>query len=92
VGGAVLDQRDNGATASLICGIDWVTATRTDSDPSNDIAVANMKATPPPGPVQDERAPGGKGMRPAFRRPGDRAAPTGSEQLRGLAAGKVAGK
>jgi hypothetical protein len=92
VGGAVLDKRDNGATASLICGIDWVTATRTDSDPSNDIAVANMKATPPPGRFKTREPRSGKGMRPAFRRPGDRAAPTGSEQLRGLAAGKVAGK
>jgi subtilisin family serine protease len=26
----------------VICGIDWVTSTRTDSDPDNDIAVANM--------------------------------------------------
>ena len=26
----------------VICGIDWVTATRTDSDPANDISVANM--------------------------------------------------
>ena len=27
---------------ALICGIDWVTGTRTDADPTNDIAVANM--------------------------------------------------
>jgi subtilisin len=26
----------------ILCGIDWVTATRTDADPGNDIAVANM--------------------------------------------------
>jgi len=28
--------------SSLLCGIDWVTSTRSDSDPSNDISVANM--------------------------------------------------
>ena len=28
--------------SQVICGIDWVTSTRTDADPSNDIAVANM--------------------------------------------------
>jgi subtilisin family serine protease len=28
--------------AEIICGIDWVTSTRTDADPTNDIAVANM--------------------------------------------------
>ena len=27
---------------TLLCGIDWVTATRTDADPGNDIEVANM--------------------------------------------------
>jgi subtilisin len=31
--------------SSLICGIDWVTGTRTDADPTNDIAVANMSLT-----------------------------------------------
>ena len=31
-----------GSLANIICGIDWVTSTRTDADPSNDIAVANM--------------------------------------------------
>jgi subtilisin len=30
-----------GTTSTILCGIDWVTSTRTDSDPSNDIAVAN---------------------------------------------------
>src|SRR4029079_7039677 len=29
-------------TANLICGIDWVTATRSDAERSNDIAVVNM--------------------------------------------------
>ncbi len=38
----VLDANGSGLTSSVICGIDYVTSTRTDSDPSNDIAVANM--------------------------------------------------
>ncbi len=38
----VLDSAGAGSFSSIICGIDWVTSTRTDSDPSNDIAVANM--------------------------------------------------
>ena len=31
-----------GTMSSIVCAIDWITATRRDSDPSNDIAVANM--------------------------------------------------
>jgi subtilisin len=31
-----------GTDAEIICGIDWVTSTRTDADPANDIPVANM--------------------------------------------------
>ncbi len=38
----VLDDEGFGYTSEVICGLDWVTATRTDSDPTNDIAVANM--------------------------------------------------
>ena len=38
----VLAGDGSGTTSQVICGIDWVTSTRTDSDPSNDIAVANM--------------------------------------------------
>ncbi len=38
----VLDGDGNGSLSQTICGIDWVTATRTDADPSNDIAVANL--------------------------------------------------
>ena len=36
--------KKNGSTtiSGLICGVDWVTSTRTDADPGNDIAVANM--------------------------------------------------
>ena len=38
----VLNKFGRGAVSSIICGIDWVTSTHTDSDTSNDIAVANM--------------------------------------------------
>jgi subtilisin len=38
----VINKNGTGSTSSILCGIDWVTATRTDADPSNDIAVANM--------------------------------------------------
>jgi subtilisin family serine protease len=35
-------QRDNVTDPQILCGVEWVTSTRTDSDPSNDIAVANI--------------------------------------------------
>lgn len=38
----VLQDVRTGTIATVICGIDWVTQTRTDADPTNDIAVANM--------------------------------------------------
>jgi subtilisin len=38
----VLDGTGGGTFSQIICGIDWVTGTRTDADPANDIAVANM--------------------------------------------------
>jgi len=38
----VLHDDGFGSDSEIICGLDWVTATRTDSDPTNDIAVANM--------------------------------------------------
>lgn len=38
----VLKANGVGSTATVLCGIDWVTATRSDADPTNDIAVANM--------------------------------------------------
>jgi len=38
----VLDDQGNGTTRELLCGIEWVTSTRTDSDPHNDIDVANL--------------------------------------------------
>ena len=38
----VLNRSGGGKVSEVICGIDWVTSTRTDADPSNDIEVANM--------------------------------------------------
>jgi subtilisin len=38
----VLNSNGSGTTSQVVCGIDYVTSTRTDSDPANDIAVANM--------------------------------------------------
>lgn len=38
----VLNDAGIGLTTDIICGIDWVTSTRSDLNPSNDIAVANM--------------------------------------------------
>jgi subtilisin len=38
----VLTDAGVGLTSDIICGIDWVTATRTDANPANNIAVANM--------------------------------------------------
>ena len=40
----VLDRNLAGNDTHIICGIDWVTATRTDADPTNDIAVANIES------------------------------------------------
>jgi subtilisin len=38
----VLDKHGSGAESRVICGIDFVTGSRADADPSNDIAVVNM--------------------------------------------------
>ena len=38
----VLDAAGSGTFSQIICAIDWVTATRSDADSGNDIAVANM--------------------------------------------------
>jgi subtilisin len=38
----VLNNAGSGRWSSVICGIDWVTGTRTDTDTTNDIMVANM--------------------------------------------------
>ena len=48
----VLAANGLGDWSQVICGIDWVTGTRTDGDPANDIAVVNMSlagAGPPVG-------------------------------------------
>ena len=37
-----LDDAGIGFDSEIICGLDWVLSTRTDADPSNDIAVVNM--------------------------------------------------
>jgi subtilisin family serine protease len=38
----VLDDEGRGTTKELLCGVDWVTRTRLDADPANDIDVANL--------------------------------------------------
>ena len=38
----VLNKNGSGSLSSVLCGIDWATSTRSDSDPTNDISVANM--------------------------------------------------
>jgi subtilisin len=38
----VLDNSGSGSWSSVICGVDWVTARNADTDPTNDIEVANM--------------------------------------------------
>jgi subtilisin len=43
----VVDKNGFGFDSEIICGLDWVTATRTDGDPNNDIAVANMSLSGP---------------------------------------------
>jgi subtilisin len=46
----VVVAKDGFATeGSILCGLDFVTATRTDADPSNDIAVANLSLAGPGG-------------------------------------------
>jgi subtilisin len=46
-----LDAQGGGAWSQIICAIDWVTSTRSDADPANDIAVANMSLGGPGTPV-----------------------------------------
>lgn len=43
----VLDDKGEGELSEMICGIDWVTSTRTDADPDNDIDVANISVGGP---------------------------------------------
>ena len=48
----VLDATGSGTTSQILCGIDWVTSTRTDADPANDISVANMSLGGVGAPIQ----------------------------------------
>ncbi|HEX2025908.1 MAG TPA: S8 family serine peptidase [Actinomycetota bacterium] len=48
----VLDATGSGTTSQVICGLDWVAGTRTDADPANDIAVANLSLGSAGPPVQ----------------------------------------
>jgi len=43
----VLDKQLRGTISALICGLDWVIATRQNADPTDDITVANMSLTGP---------------------------------------------
>jgi subtilisin family serine protease len=43
----VLDKKGSGTDGDVVCGLDWVVGTRTDGDPTNDIAVANMSLAGP---------------------------------------------
>lgn len=53
----VLDSDGVGEVDELICGVDWVTSTRTDADPANDIEVANLSLGTP---GRDDRACGAR--------------------------------
>lgn len=43
----VLNAKGSGSDSDVICGIDWVTSTKKDSDTTNDIEVANMSLSRP---------------------------------------------
>jgi subtilisin len=43
----VLDEDRKAGTKEVLCGIDWVTATRLDDDPRNDIEVVNFSLNTP---------------------------------------------
>jgi subtilisin len=49
----VMNAAGEGSFSSIICGIDWVTSTRTDADPANNVAVANLSLGGPGDPVRD---------------------------------------
>ncbi|MCU1427278.1 MAG: serine protease [Actinomycetia bacterium] len=51
----VLNSNGNGTTRTVLCGLDWAIATRTDTDPANDITVVNMSLG---GPGTDDGACG----------------------------------
>jgi subtilisin len=41
----VLNRNESGSESQVICGVDWVTSTREDANPTNDIQIANMSLT-----------------------------------------------
>ncbi|MGH2735236.1 MAG: S8 family serine peptidase, partial [Actinomycetota bacterium] len=51
----VFDADAVGSLETILCGIEWITQTRLDADPGNDIEVANMSfgTDPQPPPVED---------------------------------------
>lgn len=53
----VLDTGGRGTNSEIMCGLDWVVGTRTDADPDNDIAVANLSLGGPAG-IDTGRCPG----------------------------------
>ncbi|MCB5164488.1 S8 family serine peptidase [Streptomyces bambusae] len=59
------DPTQLGTDEAVLCAIDWVTSTRTDTDPANDIHVANMSFTAEPGAQeQDDEACGTRNADP----------------------------
>jgi subtilisin len=54
-GNAGSQQDGKGQLSNLLCGVDWVTSTRSDADPANNIQVANMSLN---GPGEDDGACG----------------------------------
>jgi subtilisin len=42
-----LNSQNTGSKSTLLCALDWITGTRRDADPGNDIAVANMSIAGP---------------------------------------------
>ncbi|MET9893471.1 S8 family serine peptidase [Streptomyces sp. NPDC006465] len=51
----VADDQEQITDSAALCGLDWITATRTDGDPANDITIANMSFG---GPGSDDGACG----------------------------------
>ncbi|MEU4150056.1 S8 family serine peptidase [Streptomyces sp. NPDC026659] len=51
----VADDHEHITGSALLCGLDWVTATRTDGDPANDVTIANLSLS---GPGTDDGACG----------------------------------
>ena len=45
----IVSKAGSASERALVCGLDYVTATRTDGDPTNDIAVANISLAGPGG-------------------------------------------